>query len=55
MFHRNIKSALTYYFRSIYLTFDDSVKSQIDLGYRYDIKVALYNKTASLIFRLAVD
>ena len=32
MFHGNIKSALSYYFRSIYLTFDDSVKSHIDLG-----------------------
>ena len=31
MFHGNIKSAISYCFRSIYMTFDDSVKSQIDL------------------------
>ena len=40
MFLGNIKIALSYYFRSICLTFDDSVKSQIDLWERVFIKRA---------------
>ncbi len=32
MFHRNIKISLGYYFRSTFLTLDDSVKDQVDLA-----------------------
>jgi hypothetical protein len=32
-FHGKVKSALSYYCRSIYLNFDDSVKVQIDLDW----------------------